>query len=313
MYKSQTTTRHKNHGALAVTSARLPAPYYVLYRLMATTIPALTQIDMTKIPITLPSPVSFLILGAGWTSQFLRPLLTSLSIPHAATTRAGSSSTIKFTFDPLSSDLAPYHALPAADTVLITFPITLAGGTLRLLDLYNLTHPDGKEGRKWIQLGSTGLWSGEEWSDRRSAIDSENARGKEETQLLGFGGCVLNLAGLWGGERHPKNWVRRVATKEQLAEKGLLHLIHGEDVSAAVVAVHKSEDGWSGERWMLTDMRCYDWWELALSWGNSEWVMELMRDAGMRALPRGVNSRGRRLDSREFWQRFRLVPLKSLI
>ena len=31
---------------------------------------------------------------------------------------------------------------------------------------------------------------------------------------------VLNLSGLWGGERHPRHWVGRVAdTKERLADK----------------------------------------------------------------------------------------------
>jgi hypothetical protein len=38
--------------------------------------------------------------------------------------------------------------------------------------------------------------------------------------MLELNGCVLNLAGLYGGERDPKNWVTRVAkTKDEVKGK----------------------------------------------------------------------------------------------
>ena len=83
--------------------------------------------------------------------------------------------------------------------------------------------------------------------------------------LLVFGGCVLNLAGmwlvfcskvllntvkesgltlsltiigLWGGERDPRNWIDRVAkTKDDVRNKKSLHMIHGIDVARAIIAV----------------------------------------------------------------------------
>src|ERR1700760_3767245 len=70
--------------------------------------------------------VTLLILGAGWTYQFLRPLLIQShpKITFAATTTTGHDQTIPFKFDPHSDDSGPYKCLPKAQYVLITFPLT---------------------------------------------------------------------------------------------------------------------------------------------------------------------------------------------
>jgi nucleoside-diphosphate-sugar epimerase len=159
-------------------------------------------------------------------------------------------------------------------------------------------------------------------------------RSKEEDELLklypGDSVTVLNLSGLWGGERLPKNWVGKVAaTKEMLQSKGSLHLIHGYDVARAIIAAHKQFGKANGQRWILTDMRCYDWWDLAAVWSSSSsnedrddgireqedarpqanWVRELLLEQGIRGLPRNVELLGRALDSRDFWEIFGLNPL----
>lgn len=102
------------------------------------------------------SSVDFLILGAGWTSQFLIPLLNERKLTYAATSRSGHDDTLKFLFDPQSLDSQPFRILPTAQTVLITFPIYGTGGSKRLLELYKETHPDA-DGH-FIQLGSTGIY-----------------------------------------------------------------------------------------------------------------------------------------------------------
>lgn len=143
---------------------------------------------------------------------------------------------------------------------------------------------------------------------------------------------MLCLAGLWGGERHPRNWIARVAgSKEALAGKGSLHLVHGRDVSRAVVAAHlalngvdssEAKDkkgtaegggemaergegrGLGGKRWIITDGRVYDWWEVVMVFGTERergWVRELMRERGVRGLPREGRELGRRLDGGAFW------------
>lgn len=51
--------------------------------------------------------------------------------------------------------------------------------------------------------------------------------------------------------------------------QGSLHLIHGDDVARAVLAVHHAFDKAAGQRWLLTDGRIYDWWDLASAWGTT--------------------------------------------
>jgi len=275
--------------------------------------------------------VDLLILGAGWTSQFLVPMLEEHGLAYAKTTRQGGLGCIKFTFDPESSDPEPFSRLPVARTILVTFPITVQGGPTRLINSYCATHPRCEP--LFIQLGSSGIWkdgesasSNQIWIDRKSPFDASNPRARCEEELLGLDGgaiacTVFNLAGLWGGERRFPNWVSRVApTKDALKAKKSVHAIHGLDVSQAILAAHREPKLASGQRWLLTDGRVYDWWDLASAWGpvgenntrvHAEWVRELMQETGTRALPRSPELLGRGLDGRDFWQTFGISPLQA--
>lgn len=78
---------------------------------------------------------------------------------------------------------------------------------------------------------------------------------------------------------------------------------------------------------MLTDMMVYDWWALILGWGDGgmegkdhdvkgplpAWVRELMDEEDVRALPRSVEQLGRAYDSREFWTKLGLTPVRARI
>ncbi|GAB7345627.1 hypothetical protein MBLNU457_3923t1 [Dothideomycetes sp. NU457] len=270
-------------------------------------------------------PVDLLILGAGWTSTFLIPLLERRNITHAATSTTGRDGTIKFTYDP-SSPPSSFSVLPAAKHILITFPLTGPSQSSQVISNYKSTHPHIDAG--FIQLGSTGIFQIEgqdTWVTRRSRYNKSNARAVAEDELLGLGGCVLNLSGLWGGPRQPKNWVSRVAkTKDDVKGKKSLHMVHGEDVARAVVAVCAKWERARGQRWMLTDGFVYDWWALFAGWADvdeeeglpseqARWVWECMREEEVRALPRPMEALGRCYDSREFWETFGLVPLKARI
>ena len=194
--------------------------------------------------------VEILILGAGWTSTFLIPLLEDASITYAATTTSGRDGTIQFKFDPDSDDLEPYKILPHAQTVLITFPLKGAGQSKHLLSLYSRTHTSTSP--NYVQLGSSGIWqipNQSQWVTRYSTYDKENARAVAEDELMSLGGCVLNLSGLWGGCRQPRDWIGRVApTKQQLKGKASLHMIHGEDVARAILGIHRNYT--PRERWV---------------------------------------------------------------
>ena len=107
--------------------------------------------------------------------------------------------------------------------------------------------------------------------------------------------------------------------------QGSLHLIHGKDVARSILAAHRNFDKLEGQRWCLTDLRVYDWWELVSSWTPSArsgeydvtnnptlWVKQLMSERGIRALPRPMEQLGRTLDSREFWEVVELTPWVTL-
>jgi len=295
-------------------------------------------------------PVDLLILGAGWTAIFLIPLCESTDVSYAATTRhqvhtlPANDKRIYFQFDPSSDDPTPFKPLPFAKTVLITFPIKLEGGSTKLVSLYEETHEGAKGKTGFIQLGSTGIWdldtlknaSETTWATRHSPYNTANDRANAEAELLSLSSSspttVMDLCGLWGAERSVKHWVGKIApTKEALRHKGGIHMIHGLDVSRAILAVHKQFERAIGQRWLLTDQRVYDWWDLASAWGETKsrdkhpddeergegrgpqpkWVRELMDEEGVRALPRSVEMLGRGLDSREFWTTFELEPIKG--
>jgi len=180
------------------------------------------------------------------------------------------------------------------------------------------------------------------WVDRHTDIEPV-PRSVQETELFKCASAtVLHLAGLWGGKRNPVHWVQKIApNKSALAAKvgfafscynslishpigspqGSLHLVHGEDVARSILAAHRNFDRLGGQRWCLTDLRVYDWWELVSSWTPSAqngecdatenprlWVKQLMAERGVRALPRPSEHMGRTLDSREFWEAVGITP-----
>ncbi len=302
--------------------------------------------------------VDILILGAGWTYQFLLPLLEQQRITHAATTRNGHDETIPFQFSPDTSDTAPYERLPPARTVLITFPLKGDGQSRLLTSLYEQCHKQVDSNCRYIQLGSTGIFTDKGWNDSDSSYDRSNARAVAEDELLHLYGrraCVLNLAGLYGGERQPRNWITRVAkTKEEVRGKGALHLVHGGDVARAVLGAHAGFGMVGGKRWIVNDLHVYDWWDLILCWGRyargnagergkvngtgtagkgiedgehagkeageekeelrfEKWVVELMQEEGVRALPRDKSGLGRVLDGRGFWNAIGTAPAEGRV
>lgn len=291
--------------------------------------------------------LDLLILGAGWTATFLIPLLKQRRLAFAATTTNGRSvadhPTIPFRFDPSAPDQSAIAALPRARYILITFPLYGTGPSKLLVTAYTATHlregtSDSSSKFRFIQLGSTGIWQGKEgqtanqgpWLTRHSPYDKSNPRAVAEDELLSLDGCVLNLSGLWGGQRDPKHWVgsRVGKTKDEVAAKKSLHLIHGMDVARAILAVvqgggGKWESAGKGQRWMLTDGFVYDWWALFVGWADlkgdeedptdqAKWVLELMREGErVKGLPRSMEQLGRCYDTREFWSTFGIVPLKA--
>jgi hypothetical protein len=78
---------------------------------------------------------------------------------------------------------------------------------------------------------------------------------------MSLGGTVLNLSGLWGGARQPKHWLDRVAdTKEKLASKQSLHMVHGLDVARSIIAVHERFHKTVSQRWVSFKFSQDEYW-----------------------------------------------------
>jgi hypothetical protein len=283
-----------------------------------------TRIEMLRQTM---DQVDVLILGAGWTSTFLIPQLKREGITYAATTTTGRDNTIPFKFDPDSGDAEPYKRLPSAHTVLVTFPLKGHGPAKNIVGLYRNTHG---QRNNWIQLGVTSIFNQlpDDWSTESSPYDHTDVRGIAEDELLNLGGCVLDLCGLYGGERVPRKWLPRlVKSKEDVRKRGAVHFVHGEDVARAIIATHKNFT--QGQRWIITDLRVYDWYDLIMSFSAtpadeqegatgeedqtlrlqcSRWVGELMLEENIRALPRDMSLVGRKLDGRAFWKHHDIWP-----
>lgn len=301
---------------------------------------------LVKVTEMSPSPVQLLILGAGWTSQYLIPELEREELEFAATTTNGRDGTIPFKFDPESEDLTTFRRLPDAKTVLITFPLRGRGQSELLTTNYLSSRSSGYFDHHvkphFIQFGATSIWTGPGWHNDQSPFNEKDPRAIAEDELLNrtdVHATVLNLAGLYGGTRQPRDWLDRVIkTKEELRKKGALHVIHGEDVARAVLAVHRKRA--SGKRYILCDVHVYDWWDLAQDWallalregrenglekteeGNAvlrktqailRWVHELMIQEGVKALPRDTSAVGRALDGRGFWHDMGILPIHGRI
>lgn len=94
--------------------------------------------------------------------------------------------------------------------------------------------------------------------DRYSPIDLGNDRAAAEEELLKLSSqetptTILNLPGLWGGGRSMRRYVGRIAgTKEQLRNKGSIHMMHGIDVARAILATSTSGNEVYAQRWLLT-------------------------------------------------------------
>jgi nucleoside-diphosphate-sugar epimerase len=325
--------------------------------------------------------LDFLVLGAGWLWQFLLPELSKRCMTVAATTTSGRESTLKFVYDgvppsrtsPSSSLLSSstdersvdtskststettLQNLPSADVVLITFPVKSAASLHHLVNSYEALHPGLKP--KWILLGSTGIYpasvKGEKftWFDENTDVPSllatsgtVNERFEAEQALItNFNGCVLNLSGLYGErERDTKIWERAVPNEEELlGGKKSVHFVDGRDVARVILAVATKFERVSNKRWIVTDGRVYDWWELV--WDASHgldkraergllkgpnkiqddltispaaetsiyriWVQSLMRKQQVKALPRPAEMLGRALDGRAIWAALGITPL----
>ncbi len=170
--------------------------------------------------MTASSPIDILILGAGWTSTFLIPLLTTHGLTYAATSRSShpKPDTIPFEYDQQDSspDESQFANLPDVRTVLVTFPITVKGATERLVRLYEKTRVSRKAGEgektRWIQLGTTSVW------DVRIRVQSYHISihsGHPDHLMVVRGRQIRTWGALWFG------WTDNLRSTQLISEEQL--------------------------------------------------------------------------------------------
>lgn len=205
--------------------------------------------------------VDILLLGSGWSASFILPLLREERLSYAYTSRSpptpeeAADGKIQFQLTDDVDD-AEIQKLPRAKTVVVIFPIKDPDLVSRLVQKYESL----RVRTRWIQLGSTGIW-GPGTHTSNSPYDSSNPRAISEQRLLDLKrsepsqarASVLNLAGLYGGARQPRNFAHRVgSTKEKLSEKGSVHFLHGRDVARSILLLHQSQSSGWNKRWIVT-------------------------------------------------------------
>lgn len=113
--------------------------------------------------------------------------------------------------------------------MLITFPLEGKGQSKHIVSLYQGTHQSSASQHiQWIQLGTTFIFNKiEGWNDDNSDYNTEDKRGIAEDELRDFaGGCSLNLSGLYGGTRQPRNFVQRIVKeKDDVRKRKAVHFV----------------------------------------------------------------------------------------
>ncbi|KAJ2557751.1 hypothetical protein EV175_001153 [Coemansia sp. RSA 1933] len=268
--------------------------------------------------------VPVLILGCGFVGRYLADLLANEGIDYVATTTDGRERTIRWRLPKPEEDVSiEFEALPAARSVVITFPLQGEDSAKQLVDGYTKHHSLAPTDCYWIYLGSTRPFK-DSPSTYLTNIDiaAGGARVEAEEYLIKeHGGCVLNLAGLWGGARDPHKWSRFYTEKEKLCKRlsdRSLHLVHGADVARAIYVVI-SQPATSGGRWLISDKRVHDVLEIYIRDERIRgFVRELLEEEPeirrilgsdtIDGIELDASAVTLRIDSSHFWNYFRIEP-----
>lgn len=206
------------------------------------------------------------ILGSGYTARFLWPLIAERSPKVFATSRAPEQ---HLSYVPpaqrLQFDLSQpgsWGNIPRDADLLWCFPATPLDLVRQLIA--TLTGSP----RRIVVLGSTSaydLGDSQEypppWIDETAPIDLTKARVQgEEFLRTACGATVLRVAGIYGPERNPLDWIR---TGRVGPTRKYVNLIHVEDLAAICLAA--LERGTPGEAYNVSDGIQRTWEEICLT------------------------------------------------
>jgi len=203
------------------------------------------------------------ILGAGYTGQFLMTALSATSRCFLATSRTPQHHLHhvpqgqRLHFD--LAHPATWSRLPAQAALLWCFP----AAPLELVQQFAISA--NLSAHRLVVLGSTSAYDVAEsneypppWTDETAAIDPSTPRVQgEEFLRKECGAIVLRVAGMYGPGRNPIDWIKngRVGPSRKY-----VNLIHVEDLAAVCLAA--LERGSPGEVYNVSDGRPRTWDEI---------------------------------------------------
>jgi len=223
-------------------------------------------------------------MGYGFAGEAILPVLTAagfqISVTSRRPERLSLPDTQVLTFDFHTPET--WRNLPSGSDLIWTFP---AGDPHRMTQFLDWTRSQDLTCR--VVLGTTSAFLQDTGPvDEDSPLKPGDPRVICERLLMETGAIWLLCSGLWGGNRHPADWLRK-----GLIQNGnkLLNLIHREDVAAVVLQVLQS--GIRRDLFCLSDGTPYLWKEL----------LNRFRDSGLsvpESLPEGPFSGKKLLNSR---------------
>ncbi|WP_155970047.1 Rossmann-fold NAD(P)-binding domain-containing protein [Nitrospira japonica] len=227
------------------------------------------------------------VLGAGYTGRRLIARLTQTSRPFFATSRdpdrhlAMLPPSQRLNFDLHRPET--WATIPAQADIVWCFPAAP-------VDLVRACAEVLKTGTgRMVVLGSTSAYDTDDtrlypppWLDETAPIDLSQPRVQGEEYLRNeLGAVILRVAGIYGEDRNPLNWIRsgRVGPSRRF-----VNLIHVEDL--ADICLLALEKGTRGEIYNVSDGTPRTWEQICLvareRWGVSSPAETTAREPGKR-------------------------------
>lgn len=194
------------------------------------------------------------LLGCGFVGKYLNDFLKKENYDIILTSRnpevnlSEFSNTIKFDL----SDPLTYQNIPENSEIIFLFP---AEPFELVQNFYNYIHT---KSHIRIVLGTTSIYTDKTGIiNESSSIDADNKRFHGESFLMKKGSIILSLSGIYGGTRHPFDWLNKGLIKN--ANK-TVNLIHVNDICHIILKFLQSDV--NSERFNISDGSIYWWREL---------------------------------------------------
>lgn len=203
------------------------------------------------------------ILGCGYTARFLLPLAQHRYAQVFATSRDPARHLMALRPDQrLRFDLVQpetWQTIPPSTDILWCFPAVPIEWVQQFADAASL------QTRRLVVLGSTSAYDDgtstdypPHWVNETTPLDLSKPRVQgEEFLRTTYGAIVLRVAGIYGPERNPIEWIR---TGRVPRSRKYVNLIHVEDLSAICLAALMH--GQSGEVYNVSDGTPRTWDEI---------------------------------------------------